>query len=300
MDANSRSDSSSVSAELGSSNRKKRRVLRQRPGDLDALADRQRAFGQQPVRVALDLELAQDREVGRGQARERDRPRLAADHHVLGDREVGPQLRLLVDDRHAVARVAGRPWRAVQRRSRPPSRTSSPARIRTSVLLPAPLGPAMPRISPDRIVQVHALEGPRLAERLADAAQLHRDRARTVDRRGTAGRPRAAVVIGPSRAPARWAMTSMVTAPMVTTPTKMSCANAPHTHDGKAVAEHREQHGAHERAEDRAPSARQAGAADDDRREHRERQRCAAVGPDGATNEKSRMPGEARHEARTA
>ena len=97
------------------------------------------------------------------------------------------------------------------------------------VLLPAPLGPAMPRISPDAGHEVDALEGARLAERLADAAELH-------DQAGcaTASAPAPGAAEPPvgrrSSATVRprvCASTSRVTAPMVTTPTKMSCAKAP-------------------------------------------------------------------------
>ena len=176
--AKSWSDSSSVSAELGSSNRKKRASTGERPRDLDALADGERALRERAVaRSGSMAELAQDRQVVGRVTRERDRRRLAADRHVLGDREVRPELRLLVHDRHAVARVARRPRRAVRPGSRPRPAPPRPPGSRTSVRLPAPFGPgdAQDLARADR--QVDALERPRLPERLADPAQLHRDRA---------------------------------------------------------------------------------------------------------------------------
>ena len=95
-----------MSAELGSSNRKKRAVAGQRAGDLDPLAHGQRAVGQRAVGVVLDLQLgAAAARSPSGRAGNARTGALATDHQVLGDRQVGPQLRLLVDHRDAVARV---------------------------------------------------------------------------------------------------------------------------------------------------------------------------------------------------
>ena len=66
----------------------------------------------------------------------------------------------------SVAVSHGRPSSSMS----PSSASVSPARILMSVLLPAPFGPAMPRISPRPRVEVEPVEGARVAVPLAQAA----------------------------------------------------------------------------------------------------------------------------------
>ena len=95
---------------------------------------------------------------------------LAADHQVLADREVREQLGLLVDHGDAIL-VRGPGPRAPRRGgSSPSSARVSAARILMSVDLPAPLGPAIPTISPGTAIEVEAVEGAGLAVPLAQPA----------------------------------------------------------------------------------------------------------------------------------
>ena len=81
--------------------------------DLDSLPNRQRAFREQAIRVRLDGQLAKDGQVIARVAREGHPRHLASHGHVLGHREIRPELGFLVHDRHTVARVARLPGRAV-------------------------------------------------------------------------------------------------------------------------------------------------------------------------------------------
>ena len=241
------------------------RVARQRAADLDALLDRQRdlarAGGRRTSRIARSRISARSCGV-RGRADHAPRP-LAADHEVLGHGQVREQLGLLVDDRDAVAIEARCPTDAPSSSISPRRRRVSPARILMSVLLPAPFGPATPRISPGAGLEVEAVEGAGVAVPLAQPA----------DAEAAPG----AAVAGSAAAPSPPRSLAEALGEAV-------------EHDGRdrhgarhevaqvragrqereAVGDDRQQQRAAERADGRAAAARQARAADDDRREDRE------------------------------
>ena len=162
-------DSSSVSAELGSSKRNDARRSGEGTADLGPLLDGER----HPVERRLgDIEDGQVREqvafLGT-QAARRSPGALAADHQVLADREVREQLGLLVDHGDAILVEVRVPRLPVEEDLAVVGRASA-ARILMIVHLPAPLGPAMPRISPGTAHEVQAVERAGVAVPLAQPA----------------------------------------------------------------------------------------------------------------------------------
>ena len=99
-----------------------------------------------------------------------------AQHDVLEHRHAGNEGQFLMDEVHA---EFGRPvWRLDRRPARPSisitpaSGWTSPARIRISVDLPAPLAPTSPCTSPGRIVEARRPSAPARRRRiLRDAAR---------------------------------------------------------------------------------------------------------------------------------
>ena len=152
---NSRSTSVLVSAAVGSSITITPRVRRQRLRDLDELLVGDREAARQPVGVEPDAELLEDggRLAAHPPAVDAAEPleRLHADEDVLGDGQVGEERRLLEDDRDPgglrLLGVVEDRLLAVEQ-SRPASGRWTPARILTSVDLPAPFSPTRPCTSP--------------------------------------------------------------------------------------------------------------------------------------------------------
>ena len=104
--------------------------------------------------------------------------RLAAHEDVLGDRQVGEERRLLVDDRDArVARPARRAWSNGSPPSVivPASRRCTPASTLTSVDLPAPFSPTSACTSPAREPQRRTVERDGTAEALDRVLHLEND-----------------------------------------------------------------------------------------------------------------------------
>ena len=110
----SSSDSSAVSAELGSSKRKTRAIAGYGTGDLGALLGGQRAIGQLPVFQMSDTKRIHDLRVGSAKTRFGGVRALAADHHVLCDGEIGKKLRLLMHNSHRMPVDRRRPGLAVE------------------------------------------------------------------------------------------------------------------------------------------------------------------------------------------
>jgi hypothetical protein len=70
----------------------------------------------------------------------------------FADLQLLRQLALLqLDAEHPAQRVALSPWVESEHGDRPPSGSRSPAMHSTDVVLPAPLGPRIPKISPSSI-----------------------------------------------------------------------------------------------------------------------------------------------------
>jgi hypothetical protein len=68
------------------------------PSDLDALLDRERDFAQRAARVDEDRQVRHQLALIRIDVTGHEPCAFSTDHEVLGDRQVGEQLRLLVDD----------------------------------------------------------------------------------------------------------------------------------------------------------------------------------------------------------
>ena len=127
-------------------------VAGDRARDLGALLGGERAVAEELVGEMADAERIHDarhrRRRGCGQpVRVPSRPASTFSRHG----EVGEELRLLMDDRDGVPVADRRPGPAVEGELARVRRVSSPAMMRTSVLLPAPFGPAMPSTSPGRM-----------------------------------------------------------------------------------------------------------------------------------------------------
>ena len=275
-------DSSSVSAEFGSSNR-------------NTCASRASA---RPISVAL-----------------LDRERHAPERHV-GERRGWPGRRMSERSRgsrwRTSARVPSRPtimfsatvrlgnscgsWWTTATRSRsvavsqvspsswisPSSAVVSPARILIIVLLPAPFGPATPRISPgfaSRSSPSSARVSPYHLRRPTDAQAAGQRRSRV-------GRLEVRVGVAGARVVAHrrrfWVNRSSTTAAMVTAPETKLLQIRARGQQREAVGDDREQERAAQRPDGRPASTRQARAADDHGREDREQQPDAGVRLDRA------------------
>ena len=154
-------------------------VDRERLGDLDQLLVGHRQAPDE--RVGVDPDVEQLEQAFRGAPhlapRRRSRSRRvggSAEEDVLGHREVREQARLLVDDRdpeRARGRGAGDRHGFAASSIVPASGAWTPARILTSVLLPAPFSPTSAWTSPGAQLERDVVQGLRRVEALRDAAQ---------------------------------------------------------------------------------------------------------------------------------
>ena len=101
------------------------------------------------------------------------RPHRQAEGDVVEDRHVPEQGVVLEDEADlALAHMAARSRPRRRRGSLPPSGVSSPAMMRSSVVLPEPDGPSRATSSPAGTVEADVLQGGEAAELLADIFDL--------------------------------------------------------------------------------------------------------------------------------
>jgi hypothetical protein len=91
------------------------RIARHRAGDLGALLGRERAIGEQAIGEPVDAERLHHLRVGGAESGTAGARALAPDQHVLGDGEVGEQLRFMMDDGDGAPIRRRRPGSAVER-----------------------------------------------------------------------------------------------------------------------------------------------------------------------------------------
>ena len=263
------------------------RVARERARDLGALLDRERAVAERPVARRRGCRarrsscaLAARRRPARSQPCS-SRPTTM----FSADGQVREQLRLLVHDGDAVR--ADSPATTARRRRRisPVVAVASPARILTIVLLPAPFGPATPRISPGRASRSRPSSATRVAVALAQAADARRRRRSAAH--ASRARRRAREPVEHDRADRDGAEQESAE------------ANGPGRDQREAVGEHGEQQRAASASRSTLPlPPARLGAADDHRGEHREQVDWPSFGLAEPMNEKSRSAGQAGHARR--
>ncbi len=155
------------------------RLDRQRLGDLDELPLGHRQAADRRVDVDLDAELLEQGLGAAGASRPSRVPsrrrRRVADEHVLRDRQVGNSAAPGARPRCRARGPGPGPWIWIGSPSSkivPPSGWWTPARILTSVLLPAPFSPTRAWTSPATQVERDVVERLGRGELLRDPAQL--------------------------------------------------------------------------------------------------------------------------------